>query len=231
MLNLASVAANIQGNKVEIDTRLVARTVEQRKLLRPPWWVVGSAAFLFQVEDELCVALVQRTHDTSHPCRWALIPAGVADNIYELHHPSFIVGREAVEELRIFKDDNLISPFAVSDLLSTNQIEIYDRATDKTYYDAGDIYIYGKQVFFCMTLRVREDISNLILSDGEESFLRRSPLERMIALVSIDKLSGLVTPVKMYQYEQEIPVREIGLTSFETPTLEWFRGMARNLDV
>ncbi len=229
MLEFVSVSAKIEGNKVTIDTRLIAKTIDQRKLLKPPWWVVGSAAFLFEIQGELCVALVQRTHNTSHPCRWALIPAGVADSVYELHHPSVVVGREAVEELVILKDNDLISPFSISDMLSTNRIEIYDKAVDKTYYDTGDIYIHGNMAFFCMMFRVKADVSGLILADGEESYLRRTPLERMIALVPIDQLTGFVTPVKMYKYEQEIEPREIGLTSFETPTLEWFRGVAGNI--
>ena len=54
-------------------------------------------------------------------------------------------------------------------------------------------------------------------------------LLRARALVPIDKLMGIVCPVKMYQGKKEIAVRDIGLSSFETPTLEWFRDIAENL--
>ena len=63
MINLASVTAIINNNEIIINTRDVAKNSDERELLDPPWWVIGSAAFLFNIEGRECVALVQRTHN------------------------------------------------------------------------------------------------------------------------------------------------------------------------
>ena len=229
MLRFASVSAKIQGNKVTIDTRLIAKNIAQRRLLKTPWWQVGSAAFLFDVKGELCVALVQRTHNTSHPCRWALIPAGVADTVEELRFPGLTVIRETREELKILVDGEVKSPVVYSEHIMCNTIDIHDTATGITTHDTGHIYVHGNIAFFHRVYKVNEYIlHNYVLFDGETD-LRGNPLDRMIALIPIDKLSGFVTPLKMYQRKKEIEPREIGLTVFETPTLEWFRGVASKI--
>ena len=69
MYHLVSVTAKkIDSNMVTINTSKIAKNSEDRNELEPPWWVIGSAAFLFNVERKKCVALVQRTHNVSDPC-------------------------------------------------------------------------------------------------------------------------------------------------------------------
>ena len=118
MIPLASVTAIIEGNEISINTRNVALTSDTRKQLATPWWVIGSAAFLFTVDGTETVALVQRTHNVSDPCRWALIPAGVADFVCELRNPGRVIIREGNEELKIHHKGEWVSPFNVSTLVS-----------------------------------------------------------------------------------------------------------------
>ena len=222
MVNLASVTAKIVNNEISIDTRDIARNSDERKKLKPPWWVIGSAAFLFTINGTETVALVQRTHNVSDPCRWALIPAGVADCVCELKHPGELIIREANEELKIYQKGHWVSPFHVSTLISENKVSIYDEFTEETYQDVGHVFTHGKKAYFLRVYRIKDDLEDFILYDGEKDENGKD-LKRVIALVPIEKLHGIVLPLKMYQGKNEIEPREIGLTKYETPTLKWFR--------
>ncbi len=222
MIPLASVTAKIEGNEVFINTRNVALNSDKREQLATPWWVIGSAAFIFTVDGRETVALVQRTHNVSDPCRWALIPAGVADTVFELKHPSNVIIREGNEELKICQKGEWVSPFHVSDLVSKNKISINDEVTEETYQDNGHVFTHGKKAYFLRVYKMHDSLKDYILYDGEKTE-DGNDLNRVIALVPIDKLKGIVLPLKMYQGKDEITPREIGLTKYETPTLKWFR--------
>ena len=222
MINLASVTVKIEDNKIIIDTRDVAKNSDARERQDPPWWVIGSAAFIFTVNGTETVALVQRTHNVSNPCRWALIPAGVADTMFELNHPSNVIIREGNEELKICQKGEWVSPFHVSDLDSKNKVTIYDEFTEETHTDDGHPFTHGKKAYFLRVYKMHDSLKDFILYDGEKTEDGKD-LNRVIALVPIDKLHGIVLPLKMYQGKDEIKPREIGLTEYETPTLKWFR--------
>ncbi len=222
MVDLASVTATIDGNEISINTRNVAQNSDKRKELATPWWVIGSAAFLFTVKGTETVALVQRTHNVSDCCRWALIPAGVADFVCELRNPSKVIIREGNEELKICQKGEWVSPFNVSTLVSENKVSIFDESTEETYQDVGHVFTHGKKAYFLRVYKMHDNLEDFILYDGEKTEDGKD-LNRVIALVPTDKLNGFVLPLKMYQGKKEIEPREIGLTKYETPTLKWFR--------
>ena len=222
MIPLASVTAKIEDSKIIIDTRNVAKNTIERKILDPPWWVIGSAAFIFTVNGTETVALVQRTHNVSDPCRWALIPAGVADVVCELKHPSNVIVREGNEELKICQKGEWVSPFHVSTLVSENKVSIYDEFTEETYHDVGHVFTHGKKAYFLRVYKMHDSLKDFILYDGEKTEDGKD-LNRVIDLVPINTLKGIVLPLKMFQGKDKITPREIGLTKYETPTLKWFR--------
>lgn len=172
------------------------------------------------------MAVVQRTHNVTDPCRWALIPAGVADCVCELRHPGELIIREANEELKICHNGEWVSLFHVSKLISENEVSIYDEFTEETYKEIGEVFTHEKKAYFLRIYRIKDDLGDFFLYDGEKDEEGVNYLDRVIALVPIENLHGIVLPLKMYQGQEEIKPREIGLTKHETPTLKWFRKQA-----
>lgn len=221
------------GDIIKINSKVQAKNweeVQETDRLNGPksWWVIASAAFIFETTRGRYVALVERTPTL----KWALIPAGTSDTVEELH-PWKALEREAQEELVLYrKNIGRTCPLRESQILTKNKISVHDEANSKKYTGIGELYheqvrVRGfphKHWFLMRAYLVKAPLENLIICDGEKG-RNREYLNRRIALVPLDSLEGKVEPLILYEKLEKVPKRKIDLTGYQTPTLEWLREM------
>jgi len=222
------------GDIIKINSKVQAKNwaeVQESDRLHGPksWWVIASAAFIFETSRGRYVALVERIPKL----KWALIPAGTSDTVEELRHPWKALEREAQEELILYrKNIGRICPLGESQLLTTNKISVYDEANGKRYTGIGELHhgqvrVGGVPInhwFLMRAYLVEAPLENLIICDGE-TWENGEYLNRRIALVPLDSLEGEVEPLALDEKLEKVPKRKIDLTGYQTPTLEWFREM------
>lgn len=199
--------AQINGNIARINTDTGSK------------WAIASAAFIFKTPQP-CVILVKRKGKTRYSGKWALI-AGATSCKKEWRHPSKAVRREAREELILIKNGKKINLLCSSKLLTNNIVKIIDNKTGDIFKDKGELFAFENEVLFMQIYLVNISTKNIVLEDGE--LHKGKLLNRLVALVPINNLQGRVMPHKLFQCGKEIGKREIDLSNYQTPTLDWFR--------
>lgn len=189
-----------------------------------PHWALAFAGYILDYsKNRNCVALVERVKDCK-PDRWALIPAGVSDNLCEIKHPEELIRRETYEELIIHEGENRIFLEEVEkDLLTSSQIEIVDAETNKKYHAKGELYPTCDSIFLAQAYHVKMNIDHLTFRDGE-SDSHGKLLHRKIALVDVKNLFGRVQSIETFECGNKLGKRKIDLTEGKSaPSLRWFR--------
>lgn len=200
----------------------------QERLLKP-WWVIVSAAFIFKTPNGPCVTLVRRVGDTRHSGKWALLPAGTSDTVCELLHPEEALYREIEEEFNLIHNGNHKDSMKYSDLLTKRSVEIRnEKAPERTWKTCGELYIKDGRAYFIRAYHVKLPLDETIIFDGEKDPYG-NPLDRLVAVVPLDKLNCNIKPEAIFRSKKRRETRMIYLSGFQTDTLEWMRENAIRL--
>lgn len=196
----------------------------QQRLLKP-WWAIVSAAFIFETSEGPCATLVRRVGDTRNSGKWALLPAGTTDNVYELLHPEEALYREIEEEFNITYKGWCKDPMEVSELLTTKKVTIINTKLPERNETYGELYQRNGRAYLIRAYKVNLCLDDVIIFDGEEGQNGKS-LDRLVAVVPLSKLKGWVMPVNVFRSRRRVEPRLIDLSGCQTDTLEWLRESA-----
>jgi len=218
---LKNTPAKREGNTVYIDTNIIITNIRARKKFDLVWGVV-SAVFEIQTDVGTVIPLVQRSHNTSHPLEWALLPSGGIDSIAELQCPNRAMEREIYEELRFYQNDKYIYPLIFHH--EDSEVVIFDKAKGKKFQAYGEFFEYNHTLFLIATYKSKRkfELDNFVVFDGEKK--DNKFLHRNVALLSVDStLYGKVKPVARYKAGNREANLCIDFNKSKTPTLEFLR--------
>ena len=150
--------------KVKFDTSKEAYNKDELRDVPEPHWALAFGGYIFDYRDSKknrnCVALVQRTDNK----KWALIPAGVSDNLCEIKYPEELLKRETYEELIICEGQERVD-LQEAKLLTTSKIEIVDAKTNRKYTANGELYQAYDNIFLAQAYHVEKEVDGLVFYD------------------------------------------------------------------